>query len=261
VSEQGFYSVFSEYLSSGNAQLLEPWCVNPVHSNRLAVYRNGFYKSVIDALMANYPVCFLLLGEQLFRQIARAYVEQSPPQQATLVGYGEHFADFICDEMTGRVADDDLVRVAAAVAELDRSWLQSLSSAEPTQLLTADCIQELAGQGTDVTALPVSLSPSVSLCEVALSALQRWLALKAGSEVSPVKDSASVVTVMFWRLQGVVQVRALSAPETALMHSLQQVEASLEIAFSAVLAVDAKFDVSDLFTACLQNQLIDRPQH
>jgi hypothetical protein len=265
VSEQDFYSTFSDYLRSGNASKLHVFCINPEHSNRLAVYRNGFYKSAIDALMANYPMCVLLVGEPLFRQIARAYVEQSPPQQATLVGYGEHFAMFIAKAMSAHVTDDSLAAVAADVAEVDRNWLHSLSSAEPSQVLTAALVQDLAGQGVDITTLQVSLTPPVRLCGVASTALQRWLALKVGSDLVDVHVDIDCtdadVTAMFWRLQGVVQIRVLSAAEIALMRCLQQPTSSLAEAFNAALAVDERFDVSDFFSTCLQNQLIDVSQY
>ena len=48
-----------------------------VPSRRFGVYRNNVYASLIDVLAGRFPVVARLVGEEFFRAMARAYVEQS----------------------------------------------------------------------------------------------------------------------------------------------------------------------------------------
>ena len=51
--------------------------------------------------------------------------------------------------------------------------------------------------------------------------------------------------------------RSLSHAEVSLMQTLQGKGSSLAEAFDAALTVDENFEVSDAFTACLQNELFE----
>lgn len=274
-----YIDAFADYLRTGDARGMNDFCVNAEHMKRLSVYRNGFYKGCVDALAANFPMCEKLIGRETFKRIACVYVDHFPPGQGTLVGYGQSFPGFLSDLIADIEAPPETVTLSPALvdlARLDYAWLTSLMSADATQTLTAEKISWLVEEGQDFTQAVVKLNTSVALLRVSSGTLKQWIGLKTDSSVAePVEtsavegefnsiseltraDSASAVdTVMFWRVQGAVQARSLSAPEIALMATLQGDGDILERAFDAALALDPDFDVSDVFSACLQNEILE----
>lgn len=62
---------------------------------RLAVYRNTVHVSLVEALGRAFPVTLMLVGDEFFRAMARAYVGQTKPETPVLIHYGASFPDFI----------------------------------------------------------------------------------------------------------------------------------------------------------------------
>jgi hypothetical protein len=249
--------------------------MNSSDINRLAVYRNGFYKGCVDALAANFPICEKLIGNDNFRQMARLYVDHFPPAQGTLVGYGKNFPDFASDfindselkskdafETTLALTQDQqnistLYNHLIDIAHLDYAWLMSLMSANSNKTLTIEFVTQLIEQNTEFTELNVKLNPSVLLMRVNKEAFSKWVSLKTNSTNIIHTELSTDNVVMLWRLQGAVQARLLSVAEVALMQALQGKGSSLGEAFDAAIKVDENFEVSDAFTACLQNELLE----
>lgn len=273
-----YIDAFADYLRTGDASGMNDFCVNNDHLKRMAVYRNGFYKGCVDALSANFPMCEKSIGSEKFKRIAAAYVDHYPPETGTLVGYGQSFPDFLSEFIVELGLQPDALKLSSALidlARLDYAWLTSLMSADAKQVLTAEKIAWLVEQGQDFTQAVVTLNASVAWLRVNPGTLNQWIALKTNSTEAESLDSTvegvfksigelereenvlSVDTAMFWRVQGAVQARALSAPEVSLMQKLQGDGAVLERAFDAALALDPGFDVSDVFAACLQNEILE----
>lgn len=266
-----YIDAFTSYLRSGDSSEMEPFCVDLSHMKRLAVYRNGYYKSCVDALTANFPMCEKKVGSDDFRKMARLFVDHFPPEQGTLVGYGKTFSDFItglmkdrklenndnCELTANQHTSSNLYTHLADIAHLDYMWLMSLMSADSSETLTIEIVTQLMEQDTEFTELKVKLNPSVLLLQVNEGAFSNWISLKTNSNNVAPSESLTDHFVMLWRLQGAVQARLLSPAEVALMQSLQAASSSLGEAFDAALVVDDNFDVSDAFTACLQNELLE----
>lgn len=64
-------------------------------NKRFSIYRNNVIVSLVDALAARFPVTQMLVGEDFFRAMARAYVTEHPPQSRLMAEYGGSFPDFI----------------------------------------------------------------------------------------------------------------------------------------------------------------------
>lgn len=94
-----------------------------------AVYRNTVLKACIDALRGNYPTVIRLVGDEWFDAAAAIYARRQPPTQATLLYYGEDFADFLA----GFEPAADLPYLPG-VARLDRLWTQAHVAADDTAL-------------------------------------------------------------------------------------------------------------------------------
>jgi hypothetical protein len=105
---------------------------------RLAVYRNTVHVSLVEALARGFPVCRMVVGDEFFKAMARAYVGQCKPATPVLLHYGTGFPDFIArfPPAAGLPYLSDLARLerarttayhAADVAVLERGALAALS--------------------------------------------------------------------------------------------------------------------------------------
>tara|TARA_R110000744_G_scaffold53012_3_gene113393 strand:+ start:2204 stop:3031 length:828 start_codon:yes stop_codon:yes gene_type:complete len=271
MSTNQYIDAFTRYLRTGDPSEMEHFCGNPSHIKRLAVYRNGFYKGCVDALIANFPMCEKKVGSENFRKMARLYVDRFPPEQGTLVGYGLSFPGFVTDLIKdGELENKHILEVTenqqsasnlymnlVDIAHLDYAWLMSLMSADSTETLTIEYVTQLMEQGTELTELNVKVNSSVLLLSVSEGAFLEWISLKTNNNDGVVTKSSAEDFIMLWRLQGAVQARSLSIAEVALMQALQGTGRSLGEAFDAAITVDEHFEVSDAFTACLQNELLE----
>lgn len=270
MSTQQYIDAFAQYLRNGDSASIEIFCENSSHINRLAVYRNGFYKGCIDALSANFPMCEKKLGAERFREIARLYVDHFPPEQGTLVGYGINFPQFLENLLSDNELNNkesielaeyqqvtsDSYTTLVNIAQLDYAWLKSLMSADSNGTLTIENVTELLEQGIELTELNVRLNPSVLLVQVYENAFSEWISLKTNN-YDDLDEIDNVSFVMLWRIQGAVQARLLTLAEVALMQTLLGKSKPLSEAFEAAITIDENFDVSDAFTACLQNELLE----
>lgn len=94
-----------------------------------AVYRNTVHKGCIDALQANYPTVCSLVGEDWFRAAASVFVQEHPPRDARLMGYGAGFPAFLRDFEPAAG-----LPYLPGVAQLDRCWTESHLAAEAPAL-------------------------------------------------------------------------------------------------------------------------------
>lgn len=61
------------------------------------IYRDNITSTFIQTLTDIYPLTFSLLGEDFFRQTAKAYIFQYPSRSSNLNDYGEYFSSFLAD--------------------------------------------------------------------------------------------------------------------------------------------------------------------
>ena len=270
MSDSQYIDAFAKYLLSGDLSAMEVFCENPSDMKRLAIYRNGFYKGCVDALIANFPMCEKKIGHNNFKKLAKMYVDSFPPEQGTLVGYGSSFPDFIgdfinnikCEKGNKLQANKTLRNLPnldmnlVDIAHLDYAWLMCLMSADSKETLTVEYVNQLMQQKFELTELNAKLNASVLLLSVSNAAFSQWISLKQNNKADE-KYLPGISNVMFWRLQGSVQARLLSFAETKLMQSLQDEDNTLGMAFDAALTVDEEFEVSEVFTACLENELLE----
>lgn len=93
------------------------------------VYRNTVIKGCIDALCDNFPSVERLVGTDWLRAAAAIHAREVPPNDARLVLYGEHFADFLDIFEPART-----MPYLANVARLDRLWLEAFTAPQEPAL-------------------------------------------------------------------------------------------------------------------------------
>jgi uncharacterized protein (UPF0276 family) len=62
---------------------------------RVQVHRNNTYILLTDALAANFPTIFSLVGDDFFKALTTAFIRSQPPRSPHLHAYGNTFADYI----------------------------------------------------------------------------------------------------------------------------------------------------------------------
>lgn len=106
----------------------------PFRSQAFAVYRNTTVRGAVEALRAAYPTVDLLVGEQMFTQVALDYRRERPPSSPVLSDYGAEFPTYLA-----RQPWTCELPYLADVARLDRLWLEvflapDLDKRRPTTL-------------------------------------------------------------------------------------------------------------------------------
>ena len=95
-----------------------------------AVYRNTCARGAVEALRAAYPTVDMLLGEEMFTQVALDYRRERPPSGPVLSEYGGEFVAFLL-----RQPWTCELPYLADVARLDWLWLESFLAPEPAVML------------------------------------------------------------------------------------------------------------------------------
>jgi hypothetical protein len=93
------------------------------------VYRNTTQRACLQSLRANYPALAVLLGEEAFDVLARAYLQTHRPSDARLMTLGAELPGFLAQFPPA--ADWPHL---AEVAQLDRHWSESHLAADRTVL-------------------------------------------------------------------------------------------------------------------------------
>lgn len=249
-----FYAAFAEFLTSGNSKALQGFMDKPEKAPLLAVYRNGYFKACVDALIANYPVTQQLLTDELFTVIARKYVELEPPTNTTLVGYGDNFIKFLANP--SRKILMSLPAVTPEVAQLDAHWLNTLNSPKETTSLTSEMVLAMNEANEDPAAKEVALNQSVHMAHLKFNSFELWQLIKA-SQTVPEQFALQRIdqTVLFWRIDGQVQARLLTEAELFFYCSFAKKPRVLGEVIEQTLHKFPEFDIAEQFSNCLTHKL------
>jgi hypothetical protein len=129
-------------------------------SQAFAVYRNTCARGTVEALRATYPTVDMLVGEEMFTQVALDYRLGHPPTGPVLSDYGTGFASFLA-----RQPWTCQLPYLADVARLDRLWLESLLATDAAALP-----RSFTGQAR------IGLHPATRFAWLATPAMSIWQA-------------------------------------------------------------------------------------
>src|SRR5271155_1580618 len=93
-------------------------------ARRFAVYRNNVAVGLIGALEARYPVSRRIVGDDLFRAMARAFAGARKPRSPVMIAYGEEFPEFVAAYVASLGARPNLAHLAD-VARLENAWVEA----------------------------------------------------------------------------------------------------------------------------------------
>lgn len=253
-----YFSSFTEYLRTGNTSDLSNYLEAFENEEILSVYRNGFYKSCIEALASNFPVTKIILGEEKFNFLAVQYIDKNLPKHGTLVGYGNRFSHFLKKAIYCN--NPQLSGISYEISILDKAWLDCLNSKSEAFKLTAERIIKLTQADQNITQLSLVLPSDVQLISLSLNSFELWLSIKE-HESLPMQVSLTQQPekVIFWQNQGQVIGKTLSSIESLFFTKLASNQHCFESIVDEINKAYSEEDVSKLFSACLENGLIASP--
>jgi hypothetical protein len=137
-------------------------------AQRLQIYRNNLFESLIQALMAVYPVVARLVGDEFFRHVARRFISAHPLAAGNLHGFGRELPALLA----ALPAAAELPYLAD-VAALEWAWHEVYHEAGCVPLLPAQLGEVPAAQQLD---LGLQLAPAARLVASAYPVLHIWQA-------------------------------------------------------------------------------------
>lgn len=168
---------FASALTAAQAPMpAEVMAVGQDVTARWQVYRNNVMASLIAALADTFPVTQALVGEDFFRAMAKAYIQQQLPTSPLLVDYGKDFADFIAS-FTPAAG----LPYLADLARLERLRVDVYHAADAPGITLTTLYDALANPAT-LSMATMSLHPSVRLFRSEYAVLSLWLAHQQSSE-------------------------------------------------------------------------------
>ncbi|SOC00126.1 hypothetical protein SAMN05877809_102563 [Rhodobacter sp. JA431] len=179
---------------------------------RFNVYRNNVAVSLGAALAQRFAVIARLVGEAFFAAMAHEFIAKHPPQSPVLHEWGESFPAFL----------EHFPPLAAYpymgdVARIEWARGQAFHAADALPISPAQLI------GADPERLQLALHPSVLVLHLATPAVSIWQRNQPGGEGEPIGQSAEIALILRDRAFQ-VPVRAISAPEAALIAGLKRGE-------------------------------------
>jgi hypothetical protein len=198
-------------------------------SQAFAVYRNTSARGVVEAMRATYSTIDMLLGEELFTQIALDYRREQPPMGAVLSDYGRSFPDFLSKQpWTCELP------YLTDVATLDWLWLESFLAADAPAMP-----RETHGSGR------IALHPAARFVWLASPAMTIWQAHRDPWELTELNPEWVEEGALFTRPGQCIRAELIGADYYALLQSCAVPTAVAEIA-AQVLAAFPQADLPQL---------------
>lgn len=216
---------------------------------RLGIYFDAYRLRLIEALSAAYPKLKMLLGDDLFDSVARAYINDYPSAYRNIRWYGDRLEQHLQFTVPQHP-------IAAEMAHFE--WTLALAfDAEDTPELT---LQDLAAIPADSWGgLQFRFQPALQLISLHWNTVAVWKALDA-EEVPPAPvEHGHHTTWLVWRSDLNPQFRSLPEVEFAALQmaikgaSFSEICAALESDFDSE---NAMLTAAQLLSGWIENGLI-----
>ncbi|QNM97412.1 HvfC/BufC N-terminal domain-containing protein [Chitinimonas koreensis] len=180
-------------------------------ATRLGIYADAYLLRLDEALRANYPKLHLLLGDDDFLALTRAYLAGQPSRQASIRWFGAGLDGFL--------AATSPYAATPALAELARfEWALGLAfDAADAPSLGIEALAAVADEAWPV--LRVHFQPGFARLSLQWNAPAVWRALDA--DAAPPAPTREAFDWAIWRAGLQPHYRSLAGDEAALLAALQ----------------------------------------
>lgn len=205
---------FQRYVLTGEKGILSAVVDGPRldASGRLDVYAHGYRLRLIEVLDADYPALHTLAGDELFEQLARAYIAAHPSVFPNARWFGIHLPHFLAGD-AAFVSQPVLAEMAIF------EWAMGLAfdSADDPVL----DIAELASLPAEVwSTLVFRLHNSLQHLELAWNVPAFWQAMTREEDLPTPAQSPNAVPWIVWRRELTTYFRSMDADEAAALRAI-----------------------------------------
>lgn len=92
---------FADYINNNN-DIIKTYITTDYYQN-LTIYSNNVVQNLTDILDQTYQYTKLLIGEECFSQLTELYIQEHTATSGNLDDYGENFANFINEKLSGKL--------------------------------------------------------------------------------------------------------------------------------------------------------------
>ncbi|HRJ00886.1 MAG TPA: DNA-binding domain-containing protein [Hyphomonas sp.] len=215
---------------------------------RAMVYRNSGMSACTDALKSNYQRVARVVGDSFFRGLAHAFIDQHPPIEHSLVGYGHDLPEFI-----DASAKEHGIPWLGDFARLDRAWLKAHLAADGTPIAPSG-LQSLSDE--TLLSAQIVFHPSLALVSTHWDLWELWIEASDEAFTSTPRTLIHEPSwVLFWRPEHEVVARPLPDPFAIFLSVLQNNE-TLGAASAQALARAPGEDLPALIAAVFSAGLV-----
>lgn len=177
------------------------------HGAGLAIYRNNYRTSLVEALAATFERTHLWVGEDSFRRAAAHHLILNPPTSWTLDDAGDGFDQTLADLFAGDPEVPEL-------GKLEWAMHRAFVAPDARSLSAADFAAETASFGdSDWAGLVFEISPALQMIEVRHDVGSLWNALGAEDFVEPDLSLPDPHAMLVWRENLRPMFRLVDAPD------------------------------------------------
>jgi len=198
---------------------------------RLAIYYDAYRIRLAEALSEAFGKTHSYVGDEMFDDLCRAYIDQYPSRYRNLRWFGDAFPAFVAQSLPD-------YPVVAELAGFE--WALGLAfDAADAPVLAGEGLQQ---QGADDwEQIGFTLSPSLQMLNLHWNAPSIWLALEKEGSPPEAVASEEACTWMVWRKDLQPHFRSLDAYEALALRGLTQ-----GLSFSSVCAHAAELSEQDI---------------
>lgn len=179
--------------------------------HRLNIYRNAYQVRLIETLLTDHEILAGYLGDDLFKQMSLAYIEQCPSSSTSLRAFGQALPDFL-HRAEPFVQHPEI----ADLAQFERLLLSAFDAAESARA-TPDLLTQLPPETWPE--LVVRLHPSAQVFSCNSNAVQIWQHLK--QQQNPPSATIEPQHWLLWRNQErLTEFKSISEMELALLNAI-----------------------------------------
>jgi hypothetical protein len=173
-------------------------------NERIAIYRNTVFSTLVNALRLSYPAVQRLVGAEFFEGAVRQFVPQHAPGSACLNEYGAEFAEFLA-----QFPPASTLPYIADVARLEWAVNRALHAPDIPAL---DVLRFKSLSESELATVRFAPHPSLSLLPLKFPADAIWRAVldQDAKAMAAIDLNSGSVFLQVQREPGGVQVRRMS---------------------------------------------------
>ena len=199
-------------------------------AERFNVYRNNVMVSLIGALEQKFPVTRRIVGDEFFREMARAYIRIAKPSTPLIFEYGDSFPEFAAGFEAART-----VPYLGDVARLEMFWTRAYHAADAVPVGPAEIA---ATQPEMLAASSIVPHPSAGLLRSAWPVGSIWEAHQHEEVAQLARSGKELILVI--RPDTEVRVHILPPHDSRFVEAIFSGASLAEAAISA--SSDPEFD-------------------